>query len=201
MENENSRKRLPLLENVSVYEAENKYKAGDEITIDHKDHGKVKVTVSNVKGNTIFYKCDEPKFMGSIGVDKVINEKPAKKVVKEPAKPKEKETPKEPVKPKEKETPKPKEKESAKPYEKPGKMDPKRDDRFPYEPKEKDHMRIASLISRAGGDKTKEDTFSRSEAYMIQDYAKAMRRANAASDAGKQNIAKIFAARADEIGE
>jgi hypothetical protein len=74
--------RMPMLEDcVSVHEAG--YAKGDEITIDHKDHGKVKVKVSNVKGNTIFYKCDEPKFMGSIGADKVVKDdvpdKPPKK--------------------------------------------------------------------------------------------------------------------------
>jgi hypothetical protein len=64
------------------------------------------------------------------------------------------------------------------------------------DPESKDVMRISDIIKKSGGDDNKALTLARTMAKLIKDYYKAMRRAKAAEEAGREDLAEIFYNRA-----
>lgn len=64
----------------------------------------------------------------------------------------------------------------------------------------KDEMRIRDIVSKSGGDESKQVSLATSMAKLITDPDKALRRADAADDAGLDDLAKIFKARAKQLG-
>lgn len=63
----------------------------------------------------------------------------------------------------------------------------------------KDEMRINDIIRKSGGDKEKATKLAQSMASKITDRYKAMRRAKAASAAGRSDLADVFNARMKEL--
>jgi hypothetical protein len=64
----------------------------------------------------------------------------------------------------------------------------------------KDEMRIRDIVSKSGGDESKQVSLATSMAKLITDKDKAQRRAEAAEDAGYDDLASIFKARAKQLG-
>ena len=66
----------------------------------------------------------------------------------------------------------------------------------PEEVTSKDTMRISDIIKKSGGDDEKAKSLATTMAKLIKDYYKAVRRAKAAVEAGREDLAEIFYNRA-----
>jgi hypothetical protein len=65
---------------------------------------------------------------------------------------------------------------------------------------EKDHKRIEDMVTKANGDTDKLKSLATTMANTIKDAEKALRRAEAAKEAGLKDVSKIFKDRAEELG-
>ena len=65
---------------------------------------------------------------------------------------------------------------------------------------QKNYQRIVDIINKSQGDKSKEESLSKTQANRITDEWKAINRAMAAKEMGHENIFDIFFRRAYELG-